>query len=64
MADQLAHYYIAHDFELCVIEEDISEAEAIFQQGSKQVFYFDDFLGRNFLTALQGHKDSHILNFI
>lgn len=64
LADQLAHFYIAHDFELCVIEEDISEAEAIFRQESKQVFYFDDFLGRNFLTALQDHKDSHILNFI
>jgi len=64
LADQLAHFYIAEGFELCVIEEEISEAESAFRINEKQVFYFDDFLGRNFLTALQGHQDSHILNFI
>lgn len=64
LADQLALFYIAHDFELCVIEEDISEAEQVFKPELHQVFYFDDFLGRNFLTALQGKQDSHIINFI
>ena len=64
LADQLAHHYIAQGFELCVIEDDISEAEAKFTKKSKQVFYFDDFLGRNYLTALQGRKDSRIMNFI
>lgn len=64
LADQLAHHYIAQGFELCVIEDDLSEAEANFPKESKQVFYFDDFLGRNYLTALQGRKDSRILNFI
>lgn len=64
LADQLAHYYIAQGFELCVIEDEISEAEANFTKETKQVFYFDDFLGRNYLTALQDRKDSRVLNFI
>lgn len=64
LADQLAHHYIAHGFVLCVIEDDITEAEAVFKKGKKQVFYFDDFLGRNYITALQGHQDTHILNFL
>ncbi len=64
LADQLAHHYVGHGFELCVIENDISEAERIFEKDKKQVFYFDDFLGRNFLMAIEGRKDSHVLNFI
>lgn len=64
LADQLAHYFMAKGFELCVFEDDISEAEAVFEDESKKVFYFDDFLGRNYLMALEGRKDSRILNFI
>lgn len=64
LADQLAYYCIAKGFELCVIENDISEAEAIFEKGKKQVFYFDDFLGRNYLTAITDRKESRVLDFI
>lgn len=64
LAEQLAHHYVGHGFELCAIENDISEAENIFKKNEKQVFYFDDFLGRNFLMAIDGNKDSHILNFM
>lgn len=64
LADQLAHHYIACDYELCVLENDISEAEGKFVKGKKQVFYFDDFLGRNYLMAIEGRKDSHILGFM
>ena len=64
LADQLAYYCIAKGFELCVIENDISEAEAVFEKGKKQVFYFDDFLGRNYLTAITDRKESRVLDFI
>lgn len=64
LADQLAHHYIAEGYELCVIENDVSEAEGRFEKGKKQVFYFDDFLGRNYLMAIEGHRDSHVLNFL
>lgn len=64
LADQLAHHYVGRGFELCVIEDDFSEAEAKLKKKKKQVFYYDDFLGRNYLTAIEGRKDSRVLSFM
>ncbi|MEC8011855.1 MAG: restriction endonuclease [Pseudomonadota bacterium] len=64
LADQLCQYYSAKGYEFCFIENSLNEAEDIYREESKQVFYFDDFLGRNFLLALNSHQDSHIINFI
>jgi len=64
LADQLCQYYVANDFELCFIENSLNEAESVYVSNKKQLFYFDDFLGRNFLLALEQHQDSHIVNFI
>ena len=43
LAEQISLHYIEKEFEFCVIAKDISEAEAIFERGKKQIFYFDDF---------------------
>jgi adenylate kinase family enzyme len=64
LADQLCQYYTAKGFEFCFIENSLNEAEEIYNDESKQIFYFDDFLGRNFLLALNSHQDSHVINFI
>lgn len=64
LAEQIALNYIEKGFEFCVIAKDISEAEAIFERDKKQIFYFDDFLGSNYLNALERHADSHIMQFI
>ncbi|MCH8491268.1 MAG: restriction endonuclease [Oceanicaulis sp.] len=64
LADQLAHHYVGQEYELCVIEDDLSEAESKFLKDKKQIFYYDDFLGRNYLVAIEGRKDSRILNFM
>lgn len=64
LADQLCQHYAANDYELCYIENSLNEAEEHYKEASKQVFYFDDFLGRNFLLALDHHQDSHVVNFI
>ncbi len=64
LADQLALYHIANGYELCVIAEDLSEAEDVFTKDKKKIFYFDDFLGRNYLMAIEGHKESRVLDFI
>jgi len=66
LADQLCQYYTAKEYELCYIENSLNEAEEHYDndEQKKQIFYFDDFLGRNFLLALENHQDSHILNFI
>jgi hypothetical protein len=64
LAENLCLEYFALGFELVFIENSLSEAESIYQTGKKQVFYFDDFLGSNYLAAIQYKMDSQIVNFI
>lgn len=64
LAGQLILQYATEGFELSVISDDIKEAEAVYNPDVKQIFYFDDFLGRNYLEALSGHEGTKIVNFI
>ena len=64
LAEQLCLEYVADGFSLFKIAENISEAEAVFRPDEKQVFYFDDFLGQNYLEAFRGNTGSHIVSFI
>lgn len=64
LAEQLCLHYVANGFKLVKITEDIREAEDVFGRDPRQVFYFDDFLGRNYLDALSGHEGNHIVQFI
>lgn len=64
LADQLTFLYASHGYELCYITNSLNEAEAVYDANQEQLFYFDDFLGRNYLEALQPHQDTQIINFI
>jgi len=64
LANHLLLHYVVEGFKLFVIDEDIREAEEVFQTSEKQIFYFDDFLGSNYLEALSGHEGSKIVRFI
>jgi len=64
LAEQLCRYYSAKGFQLCYIENSLNEAEEAYSDAEEQIFYFDDFLGRNFLQALDRHEDSHVINFM
>lgn len=64
LADHLCLHYAADGFEYLKIAKDIEEAESAFNPDTKQVIYFDDFLGRNYMEALKGHDGSHISQFI
>ena len=64
LADHLALHYVAKGFRLFCIGDEIREAEKVFESSLEQVFYFDDFLGRNYLEALSGHEGTHIVQFI
>jgi hypothetical protein len=64
LAEQLCLHYVVHGFKLVKIAEDIREAEDVFGRDPEQVFYFDDFLGRNYLDALSGHEGNHIVQFM
>ena len=64
LAEHLALRYIEKDFKFYDIENSINEAESIFKRDEKQIFYFDDFLGANYLNAFEDKKDSHIVKFM
>ncbi|MBY0120918.1 restriction endonuclease [Bacillus sp. S/N-304-OC-R1] len=65
LADMLSFNYIASGYSFYEISENIEEAEKVFENDKKQIFYYDDFLGRNFLErSLTKNEDRRLLNFI
>jgi adenylate kinase family enzyme len=64
LAEQLCLEYAVEGYQLCVAARKIEELESLYREDIKQVFYFDDFLGSNFLAVLNRHEDSHIVAFI
>lgn len=65
LADMLFLKYSADGFEFIEISNDIEEGEKLYNPEIKQVFYYDDFLGRNFLNdKLSKNEDRRIINFI
>lgn len=64
LAEHLALWYVEKDYKFYNIENSINEAESIYKRDEKQIFYFDDFLGANYLNAIENTKDTHIVNFM
>lgn len=65
LADMLSYSYIREEFEFCYVLQNISEALKVFEDGKKQVFYFDDFLGANFLEdGLERNEESDLISFL
>lgn len=63
LANQMAMVYHAQEYEFIFIKS-IEEAADVWADEKKQLFYFDDFLGRNYLEALERHEGSSIVNFM
>jgi len=64
IAGQICLELIKQEYTLFVIQDDLKEAESVFARDEKQVFYFDDFLGRNYLEAFSGNSESAICQFM
>ena len=65
LARILIYKYLSQDYELVSISSDIDEAELLYSKGKKQIFYYDDFLGRNFLEdSLKKNEESRLVRFI
>ncbi len=62
----LAYHYLANGFdEFIYISNSISEAYELYEDGKKQVFFFDDFLGKRLLEEnLETNEDQNILRFM
>lgn len=65
LAEMILIHYIDQGFEAIRIWESISEAREVFNHQKKQVFYYDDFLGRTGLdNKFQKNEDQRLLKFI
>jgi len=65
LAEMLCLEYLAQGFELIVISEDISEGDSVYAAGRKQVFIYDDFLGRTDIREKLGkNEDNRLVEFI
>lgn len=65
LAEMLSYNSIAKGYKIYEISENIEEAEKVFVNDEKQIFYYDDFLGRNFLEKnLTKNEDKRLLSFI
>lgn len=64
LADQICRSYLAQGFEFYYIEDSISSIEKVYKEEKKQIFYFDDFLGSNYLEAIHNKEDSKTAAFI
>tara|TARA_R110002049_G_scaffold187779_1_gene356050 strand:- start:652 stop:2946 length:2295 start_codon:yes stop_codon:yes gene_type:complete len=66
LSRMLVYRLLAEDFEDFVyVSESVKDAYSYYEDGKKQVFFFDDFLEKNFLeTGLAVNEDSKLLKFI
>ncbi|MGY3404038.1 RecA/RadA recombinase [Bradyrhizobium sp. GM5.1] len=68
LANLLLYEHLARGFQAVVIQRDIEEGLSLFQPGTPQIFYFDDFMGATFLgdrsSALTSTSDKALLEFI
>lgn len=67
LANLIVYELLSKDYKLVYIDDKIREGEDLFDPDSKvkQVFYFDDFLGSNYLEIVNpSNTDKSIVNFI
>jgi Ni2+-binding GTPase involved in maturation of urease and hydrogenase len=50
LADILLMTLVADDFQPVIVSKDIDDADQMYRISDKQVFYYDDFLGRTSIT--------------
>jgi hypothetical protein len=66
LARILVYHFLSNGFtDFVFLSESIDDGYKVYQEGVKQVFLFDDFLGRNFLgQKLRNNEEQRIVKFI
>ncbi|KDM89723.1 restriction endonuclease [Photobacterium galatheae] len=64
LAKNICFNYVLDGYELCDVGTDIRNAKKIYNEEQKQIFYFDDFLGQNYLDLENEREDTEIIKFI
>src|SRR5207244_4965611 len=60
----LADLVDRHGFEAFRVAQDLSEIRSVKNSKRRQVFYFDDFLGKTALTKLQKNEDQRLVDLM
>lgn len=63
LAEQICNTYAAKGYQFIEIKS-MNMAWDVFDQNIKQIFYFDDFLGANYLEVLENNQDSDVIDFM
>ncbi len=63
LAEQMCNLLVSQEYRFYEIH-DIHEAFEVIANKEKQVFFFDDFLGSNYLDAIDGNSDSKVMQLI
>jgi len=64
LAQQLCNEIVSKGYQFFDVDHNIDEAFQVYSENEKQIFYYDDFLGSNYLEAFENNKDSKIVKFI
>ena len=68
LANLILYNHIEQGYQAVIIQRDVSEGLNLFKRDTKQIFYFDDFMGATFLGdqnfALSGNNDKALVEFI
>lgn len=66
LSRMLVYRLLAKEYDdFIYVSESINDAYSFYEDGKKQIFFFDDFLGKNFLeTGLSMNEDSKLIKFI
>jgi len=68
LAEMLLYSSLEEGYEPVVIQADIAEGKRLYRRGSRQIFYYDDFLGQTFLGDRREYfgrnQDKAVVDFI
>ena len=64
LAEQLCNEYVSNEYQFIEIKKDFESVWKVLEEDTKQIFYFDDFFGSNYLREIKNDVDSEIVKFI
>jgi hypothetical protein len=68
LANLLLYEHLEKGYQAVLIQRDIQEGQALFQEGVAQIFYYDDFMGTTFLgdrgSSFNHNEDRTLIDFI
>lgn len=64
LAEQLCKIYSSRDYSFYYIVNGVNEIDSIYNETEKQVYFYDDFLGSNYLKIIENKEDVMLTHLI